>query len=482
MDEDLRDLAYGWFYDVHGRDITVRNGVSIGEILAPVLWQGFASIYRNYKLYDQRIDKKRIYVVPFDSGRIANWTAEKLGVLVKNSERIYTYSSDESLHKKEHLPINYLSGFFRFLQIPFRKHLVNRILVIGSRSSRGLGLNDSDYLHLFGKSLFNGAAPILKSRYRDFANSTFPSDMNIYGIDALFFNKARSQSTNYQSELASIFCDYAKMVYVEMRESLVLCHAYYCDLLDHYKPSMCILPSDSFCNFIIIYQLCKIRKITSVALNDGHPALTVWPQSKYLDAKDWLCDYVVAFGRNHAIELENKGFETIKIIPINPFFNFKKSFSLVKYDVIVLSWFTNALSSDSKPESTATTLRSALQLAIEMNFRKVAVKIKSDLEIEYISQLLGEFEEQIEVLRGSLIENAGKGKLLIGGISSAINEANFANVPYYVFDPLDNGYGENWIKDSSVFNANNLARTKDQLRDNILAGRSINNELFNDAF
>ena len=79
--------------------------------------------------------------------------------------------------------------------------------------------------------------------------------------------------------------------------------------------------------------------------------------------------------------------------------------------------------------------------------------------------------KSVEFLTGPFFQHVNSTDLVIGGISSAIAEAMLHDIPYLIFEPLDNGYSSKVLRESSLLDDNRVARSSDELLQLILEGR-----------
>jgi hypothetical protein len=61
-------------------------------------------------------------------------------------------------------------------------------------------------------------------------------------------------------------------------------------------------------------------------------------------------------------------------------------------------------------------------------------------------------------------------RMMVGGLSTGIVEAFNLNLPYYIYEPLENGYSDKSLE-SRALNPERIARTLAELRENILSKR-----------
>ena len=63
--------------------------------------------------------------------------------------------------------------------------------------------------------------------------------------------------------------------------------------------------------------------------------------------------------------------------------------------------------------------------------------------------------------------------MIIGGLSSAIAEARYCDIPYYIYEPIHNGYPDSLLFNSSILSREIVARNINELDNNIKKDMSI---------
>ena len=91
-DSDVRYLAYNYYRDSNGEDQSVVDGVSIGETLACVLWQGLVSIVHYYEEFKHTGPITSAISLPADSSKLRTRVASLFYVVF-----CYTYKTDNYL-------------------------------------------------------------------------------------------------------------------------------------------------------------------------------------------------------------------------------------------------------------------------------------------------------------------------------------------------------------------------------------------------
>jgi hypothetical protein len=94
--------------------------------------------------------------------------------------------------------------------------------------------------------------------------------------------------------------------------------------------------------------------------------------------------------------------------------------------------------------------------------------LKVETERHYVQSVLDELNVKADILLGKFNNVLGKTNAVIGGISTAVAESAFVGIPYFVYEPLENGNSDEWVNSSVVISRESIARNSNELRNLIL--------------
>lgn len=464
-DTEIRCLAYNWFRNSDGVDQTVVDGISIGETIASTLWCGFVSIAHYYQEFSTASQTDESINLPSDSSRLMTRVASIFFKVTSTAPPIQNYQCDEFLMYAIHVPKAPLASIFRSAQRPFRFWIRRRnTLVIPHAFTKQSFRKKTESLEMYRKSILRGAAPRLKRKFVIDGETIFGLEMINHFSYRNFAETLRRHNADWDSKLIELCVAYAKDAYREMRQHLIDCFALYRDLFENYKPKICVLPSDSFPSFVIAYQICRMHGIGTLSYVDGYPVIAVWPIARDEMGKNWIVDQVAAYDADHRESILKLGFPESRILLAESPFGKLQIRNMVVYDFIIMSWFANSFSMGSDHTSPVTTMNSALDVVISKGAKSIAIKIKSVDEKRYIIPLIKDLPIPVDILDGNFYEHVTKARAVIGGISTALKECAYAQIPYFVFEPRGNGYSDELINRSLVVKIQNVARTPDELK------------------
>jgi hypothetical protein len=120
----------------------------------------------------------------------------------------------------------------------------------------------------------------------------------------------------------------------------------------------------------------------------------------------------------------------------------------------------------SNTASPKETLLVALEVALQHTGKRIGIKVKDErLEGSYVRKVISDLaaDDRVDILVGAFAEHVQKTEFVIGGISTAVAESMMAGVPYLIFEPMDNGYSDEFLSTSQTLSLANIARDKASL-------------------
>ena len=77
----------------------------------------------------------------------------------------------------------------------------------------------------------------------------------------------------------------------------------------------------------------------------------------------------------------------------------------------------------------------------------------------------------IDCLNGYFHEHVLKAKCIVGQMSTAVIETVYHGIPYYIYEPYENGRPDEMLNSSKIFSLDTIARTPEQLKRLISEGK-----------
>jgi hypothetical protein len=471
---EVRAVALGWFRDEAGRDRSVFAGMSVGNTMSCVLWQGISGIRHYVKKFQTPTRTDGIIEIPRDASRLCRMVAAEFGDVSDEQAATGQLQLDEQFIKLQMLKVPRSATLVRQLQRPLRPLVRRRTTLhitdwVTARASR----EDRKGLVLYRRSVLKSAIPYVSKTDRKTAEELFPDSIDDLLTYEVLDECLERQSFDWSPVERKLIIDYGRMIFAEIRPALVEATAQFLNMLDFYKPSKVHLPADAFEPWILLYQLCRQRGIETRMYIDGYMPLALWPALRDQDGLGWLVDRVAAYGTAQRTHVERTGFPPHRIDLVEaPFLKYLTTDQKDLFDVIVLTWIPYTVNPEADYSSPIRTLESALRVVKGLGFQRIAVKVKSDAEIGYVRLLLTHLDIEASILTGRFYQHVGSASLFVGGISTALAEVVAVNSRYVVFEPWGNGYTDALIDQSCVFSRESIARTEDDLRHLLESGAS----------
>jgi hypothetical protein len=470
-ENDIRFLALNWFRDSEETDQTVYSGFSIGLTLMPTIWTGLTSIVNYYLRFQYEYDQHGVLTLPVDATRLQKTVAQKLGYDIKYTAAHGLFDYDEYLPQLWQLPTHWLSGSIRFVQDVFIRNVPRKKRIfIADHTTRKLAYKQTQTLTLFRKSVFRGAFTKKSKAYFRHYEASIPKAL-LSSIDIDYFKIALAKiNAVWPEELIELCCDYIAMVYADSQKAIASVGAIWAEFLDHYQPHDVSMPSDNFFDTIVLYQMCNLRGINTSCYLDGYNLLPISPPLKTSDGRDWLAGTIYAYGTASAKIYVLQGYPCERINIIDPPFldNFKSIVLKDRYDFVVMTLLPCTLNVSTNYLSPRDSLREILICLRKLGITRIAIKLKVEAERHYVQSVLDELNVKADILLGKFNKVLGKTNAVIGGISTAVAESAFVGIPYFVYEPLENGYSDEWLNSSVVISRDSIARNCEELRNLVL--------------
>lgn len=472
----VRTVALDWFRDENGTDVSVVNGLSLGTTLSCVLWQGLSAICHYTDLYGLSQTGKDQIELPVDASRLRLQVARHFGEISLSAPATGELHLDEQFLRMESLSIPWSARCVRLLQSPLRAIICRRTsLYITDWVTAKWSFTDRNGISLYRRSLLKSAIPRVSRRDLRRAEDDYPSVLDeVLTSDRLLHCIKRNGLTFSEAE-CELFLLYARNVYLEIRPALVKATAQFRNLLAFYRPQDVFLPSDGFEKWNIIYQLCRQSGVTTHMCVDGYMCVPFWPVQKTTNGDEWLIDRACAYGESQRVHIEKQGFPPERIDVIRPpFLEYLQNQDARQHEfgAIVLTWIPYTVNPVADYSSPIRSLEGALKVLKELGTKNIAVKVKSDQEIDYVERIAKKLHVEVEILTGKFYEHVGRAPLFVGGLSTALAEVVAAGGRYVVYEPIENGYPDELVSQSVVVSRQSIARDESELRLMIESGCS----------
>ena len=476
-------MSLHWFRDQYGNDLSFNKGISIGNIIARRLLSAFANDYRNYYIIKNLLSN---YNLIFASSNESD-SFKRISDMFRDRIKWYTPSIAEDItfispDPERTLFFNFprvhpLSPIARSIQKPFISILKKRpILNITDWSSIEIIKKRNDTLFLNSLLPWTGYYYNLNKEYLLEANQIFIDEIDTEVLNPDHIKYRLEKILNgIDEELLKYFCKLVQLEYKNGIEIFKRAYALFKEAFNYYTPKLIVIPGETHFAYVIAAQLARKMEIKTALVVDGCQ-LIVDNSLFYKDQKNenFIFDKFVAFGQTHKDLLVSSGINEKNCILCFPpvLNNHKKSNQQLKYDCIIMAYYPVQLNPDSRWDKRGNSIIDIILILLGLGYKKIALKIKlghlSDEHYYYRSILeMNDIVDKIEFITGHLYEHIGETNLAIGDISTAAIEFTYHNIPYYIYEPFENGVTDDMINSTPLFNRKSISRTPTELENNL---------------
>lgn len=484
--KDILNITNNVYRDDSGYDVTSDNEISYIQCLTESNQMALSKFIREFFAYKKLIVRHRhIYYSPAVSRNFKilfkfNKNGTQLpGVFgLKNNVnhggiRIFSSEFNHPFYKFK------ISNIFVSIQKLFFGYVFKkRVIVVSDWTT-----NKSPFL--IGKLYTKPSLKIWKTAY--FRVNTTKINQHIQFRELLNFEKfqANLSSLGVESELIRHMYQVIKSNYNAHYPILNEYFIAYKNLIDDYSPDEIIFPAFTWDLSVPAMQYAYKNNIKISVLLDGFIfgkkidfQLRDSTNTKYY-VSNFYSQSSYTFSKNIEFSLKNYNFQKVES-PFVGMYKSVKSLKKIKYDAIVMTFIHDDINPRSRPDLSAKILKDIIDVLFSLGLNKFAIKIKGMRERGYVENLIECYQKikpqlNIEIIEGYFYEHLFSAKFIVGGISTGVYECLLNNVPYYVYEPKSNGYEYDFLANSILNDFDLIAKTRKELKENILSERHINN-------
>lgn len=472
LDDAINFLSFNWYRNNQGREISVDDGKIVAEAFASGVWINVASVCREYFALKKLCSKYRfIYISCNNSEHFL-----EIAKIFKNQVKIYEPGhnkggllSDVTDRVLDVPSISFSVKLLSFLQRPFVRLIKNKTISLGDWSSIYFAHSQKHWLIVNSKLPWKSAylrKPSKESLIQ--AQKYVPLNFNSLFDSENLIQVLKRVNIQWDAALLKRLSTVMKERYDKYQNYFLQTVALYEDMLQNYSPTEVVISSEFFEPYEIARQLAQIRGIKSSWLVDGYPVVHI-SKKVYLNTRRPVAfDRVYAIGCQHLLRLLRNYSVELEIVTIHPpilDFHSKSSGKNKTFDVLIMTWIPNDLGINGRNGARPNTLFEALRVVKSVGFKRIAIKIKHYSEKEWLIPLLRNLniESEVNILEGSFFQHVTHTHRVIGGVSSAIGETAYHGIPYYIYEPIANGYSDKQLKSANIIIEGGVARTPDEL-------------------
>lgn len=474
-EKEIAFFIQDWHRDDNGIDISHKGKCSVAQILSTGFWITLVGLYRDYHSLKFWLNKYEFIHVSLNEPpnfiRIAKIFSDKIKFYQPGHSNKALITSS-FIRKLGHFPrLDWKNLLMRFLQLPILPLLKNKTLFFRDWTLRHLANRQPHSIMVDSLCPWRGAYLNQNNKkYLKESYSLVPEYINCPCDVAHFKNILQRNDIVWDDDFLILVEKELHERYEKYKSYIQKVLAVYMELFQVYKPVRLVIPGMTLEAYAIAMQLAQSSGIPVYLVVDGYHVSTGGYFFLYSrDKSKFLFDKVCVYGRQHYDMLKKIGLSDEQMCLLEPpLLDNHKSLpkQTVLYDAIIMLPVPHTRCPQGYLSSRAQEMFNMLEAAIESGLRRLAVKIKSHVDREWVKYMLeiSNWQNKIDVLEGMLFQHILKTKKLIGGMSSAIAEATFHDIPYYVYEPPGNGYQNYELASSNVVDFNKIARNTYDLK------------------
>ena len=465
----INDLLNNWFRSAKGVSAYNYEGYSLALILNRGCFFSTLNDFKNYFAL-------KLWSIKFNKIYLSRHSCPSILRVKKFFKNVYFLPSDkDKFIESELIPStpdrthyfqqknNFIKKIFFYLDIfLFLKWKKNKIFTLKDIKHDGAFNKIKNIITLSNKNFFKGIY-LYKKNNKNF----FPKKISLLKHISIH-DIVKKNFPKDQKNLKAIFI---KNINIQLNENVENINATVTSLeksFKIYKPKSIILNSSVDWFSIILIYLSKKFNITSYYLLEGYMFFKDRKDIPKNDNKMSLIDNFFSYGNSfkkilHLHKIKKKNIYNIETIFLpNPKKKFKKS-----YDACLLSYSPNPFNLDATWDKQIITELQVLKVFDDLGFKDILIKLKNSTpskkktEIKEIKIYREIYEKiykkklklDITISDKNFNDILSTSKLIVGGLSTAIVEANKIT-DYYLYEPVINGFSEYEFNSIKAFNKN----------------------------
>jgi hypothetical protein len=473
VEEEVKHLVLNWHRDENGKDLAFKKGISWGQVISGSAWITIPSFYREYYSLKKCLERFNcVYISKNENPRflaIASKFSKQIRIFDPGHTHRSILSSCNDRILGKFPSFSRKDSILRFVNRPFRSFLKERDLFFNDWTLSIFANRCKNALLISGRNPLKGA--YFSNGNRQKAELLCPKE-----LDASFHPESLEQTlkgigAEWDFSLLELISDHLSKSYQSNRNYFISVIAIYQQLYEDYRPKRVIIPGEIYEPYTIALQLARLNGIETVLVGDGYASVAppgMAPTYMNENGDGWLFDKFAAYGQASWDHLKQKNVPDADLILMRPPLlhrhkNLPKPNE--KYDAMIMSWISNDLNPQGFNGWRIRCVLETLEVLRKLGYKDIALKLKADNERTIFEPILKQYGwlDNVTILTGMFYEHVLKANRIIGGLSTGVLEATFHGIPYYVYEPFENGYSDRVIHSSRVVGASLISRTTDQL-------------------
>lgn len=497
--EAIVDITNNWYRDKKGLDLIHRQKISVGPLLARRLLNILANTYRNFAAFSNWMSKLDLLYVPDNEApdmlRIAKMFSSKVKIYFAASPKIYGISSSPERTTLKKFPlIHPFSKIFRNVQI-FFSPIVRKKKILHFRDWTSESVKSRNDMLFYNHVLpWKGFYIVKNKEYKLEAESIFPENLILdylkeHTCEDIFIR------AKWPEILIDTFRDILIVEYKRSRQYILRAYKIYRELFEYYSPALVTFPGETHYAYVLAMQILNKQQAKSMLIVDGYPILKDSSLFyKDLNGENLLFSYVAAYGDACFDLYRSMGVDEKKLIKMKP--PLVESIQLRRKnlaepsvcDALILFPQPSLLNPQCRWDFRFKYVEDVVNILSDLGLKTIGIKIKggdNNAEWDVIQQLEGLMCKlvtanqnlRLSCLRGDLYQFLTKTELVVGQVSTSIIESFLLQVPYYIYEPVENGVSDEQLYSSTFIEREVIARTAFDLKNNISEKKCVSSDL-----
>lgn len=473
-DNAINFLSFNWYRDADGRGIPGGGDVlSVADAFSAGVIVNIASVCREYFALQYWLGcYERVFVS-------CNEPAAFLAIARKFAGRVEIFDpghrnavSLTSMANRVLViqTIDRRAKVLRFLQSPFLRLFRGKTLALSDWTMSRFAARKAGWVSVNSRWPWKGAyGRTPPPRYFAEAQKNVPSNFDGLLCPERLAEVLLRTGVVWNNDLLALLSSHMRARYALYRDYFVSTVATYQDMLDSYAPSELVVGSEFYEPYLVAAHVAKSKGIKVSWLVDGYLIVDIEKRIGRHSVGPVMFDRVYAIACQHQRRiLKNKPElqEVVTIFPPSLDSHVLNARAEKSFDAIIMTWIPNDLGMDGRNGSRPCTLLDALKVAMDAGLESLAIKIKHHTEKEWLLPILESagYASKVTLLEGPFADHVKSARRVIGGVSSAVAESAYHDVPYYVYEPVANGYNAEQLASAVILVEGGVARTPLELR------------------
>jgi hypothetical protein len=476
-------MQHGWYKDQNEVDMSFNDGISVGKTLSHKLGVDLPTITREYySLKYWSIHADYVFVSEKENNLFkdlallfSNIKLYDFGGYIDDSKKFNPTASPQYSKIWKRFPIK--STIARVLQRLFFGRLLGQRIFLADWTYEKIFAERKGSLMQNSKLIDCGFyLSYFDHKYSERAEIIFSSDcIGIIHHDKNHMNYLLNM-TKLDDVFIDILFDHIIKVYLDNRRIFISIYTKFYEAYNYYEPTNITFPGVSQPIYLIAIQLAFYLGIETEVMYDGYIMSQQLPRLTTDEGTPMVTKYI-PFGQ--------AGYDCFRAGGIleshisDPIFAplltlYEKDCVNLGVEVMVLSYCADDEYLSGRRDYRFQIMIDVVSLLLKMNYNKITIKIKSEEERDLTEKILkiNGLIRKVKVISGRFKDIICDAKMVIGPLSSAMVETLYCGVPYYLYEPIQNGATQTYTTCNPAVISASIAYNIEELSENIQVNRS----------